>query len=552
MAVELTDMQLLHEYAFGASQKAFAKLVERRIDLVYSAALRQVRQSHLAQDVTQAVFVVLARKSRSLDGSRVHLAGWLLSTTHRVAMDALRKLARRRKHERKAAQMNPEARDDDAASGDALWQQLLPHLDSAIARLREGDRAAIVLRYFEEKSMREVAEELGVTEAAAKQRVFRAVEKLRKTVGGQAISATAIGAAISAHAVKAAPAGLAKAAAGAACAGAHAAGVTALAKGAIWVMAMNQVKMSIAAIIVLAIVVPAAVVTYKFATAEPQKLAQAAPTPKPSAAPLTPVTTAAATAPAAPVDWRVRFAQVYHLDQDQTLARIAPPYIPERQRYLSDKRLSNMFDFRTGICVFQWENGQAEWNHWSGQPPTVENVLRIVAGLPRYRIQMDDFDRMRTIEGDWVIRKGVSEAECVAAISRQLQLATEWPVHFELKNLDRDVFVAQNKFVPTAAPERPGQPPFIQLYLDTPGKPTNHNAGNVHGFLVAIAENMDTEIIDETGDSDKEGVFWTNHVNGGVAGPFREKLLKHVTDQTGITFTAARRPRPVWVAVTEK
>src|SRR5260221_1339736 len=100
------DKQLLTQYAATGAHEAFAQLVARRIDLVYSAALRQVHDAHLAEDVAQAVFVILARKARAVAESRAPLAAWLLTTTHLVALDALRKLARQRKHERKAAQMN--------------------------------------------------------------------------------------------------------------------------------------------------------------------------------------------------------------------------------------------------------------------------------------------------------------------------------------------------------------------------------------------------------------------------------------------------------------
>ncbi len=194
------DIELLREYAAGGSQAAFARLVERRVDLVFSAAFRQVRDAHLAEDVTQAVFVVLARKARALVEARTPLAGWLLTTTRWVALDALRKLARRRRHERKAAEMTSEMQPSRPASDD-VWGGLAPHLDAALARLGERDRTAVVLRYFEDKSLGEVAAGLGVTEAAAKQRVFRAVEKLRKAVGLKGLSAPAIGAAIAAHAV---------------------------------------------------------------------------------------------------------------------------------------------------------------------------------------------------------------------------------------------------------------------------------------------------------------------------------------------------------------
>lgn len=542
-----TDKQLLDEYATHGDQQAFAQLVERRVDLVYSAAQRQVRDSHLAQDITQAVFVILARKVHAMANSRVHIAGWLLATTHWVALDALRKLARRRKHERKAAEMSPEASQTPDPSEENAWASLAPHLDAALARLREGDRAAIVLRYFEDKSMQEVAAELGVSEAAAKQRVFRAVEKLRKHVGDAALPAAVIGPAIAASAIKAAPAGLAHAATATALAASKAAGIAALVKGALWIMAINKLKASIIAVVILAITIPTAVVTYRAMTAQlPPVIAHVPPAQLPAPAATQPATVPTMT------DWRSRFAQVYHLDEGQVLKRISPPFIPERQRYFVANNMNQWGNMQTGISVFQWDKNQADWNRWTGENPTVENILRTCARLPRYKIQMEDFDRMRTLEGDWVIRADASEADRMATIAEQIFLATEWPVKFEKQLIEREVFVARGKYKPTAPSPSPGEPPFILVYLDKHGQPSNRGVGNVANFLVALGEIMNTEIIDETGDSNRDGVYWSNFVSGGVAGPFREKMLKNVADQTGITFTPDKRKCDVWIATTGK
>src|SRR3954468_15554273 len=129
-----TDRQLLSDYAATGAQEAFAHLVKRRIDLVYSAALRQVRDAHLAEDVTPAVFVLLARKARGVAQSRTPLSAWLLTATHWVALDALRKLARRRNHERKAAAMSQEAREPEELI-EEVWTVLAPQLDAALAGL---------------------------------------------------------------------------------------------------------------------------------------------------------------------------------------------------------------------------------------------------------------------------------------------------------------------------------------------------------------------------------------------------------------------------------
>jgi RNA polymerase sigma factor (sigma-70 family) len=547
-----TDRQLLSEYAATGAHEAFARLVKRRIDLVYSAAMRQVRDAHLAEDVTQAVFIILARKARGVAESGTPMSAWLLTTTHWVAMDALRKLARRRHHERKAAAMSQEAHETAESMKD-VWAAVAPQIDSVLARLSEVDRAAIVLRYVEDKSLREVAAELGVSEAAAKQRVFRAVEKLRKSVGVRGVSTGAIGAAIAAHVAGfSAPAGLA-----------HAATVTALGalppalavgslvKGAVWIMAWNKLKLSVIAAIVLLTAAPAAVVTYRWITvpAAPTSVAQATPlkpTPIAAAAP------ASAPLATAPADWRARFDTIYRLDDGQILKRIPRPFIPERTRYLDQRNLSGMFDMSQGICVFQFEDGRAEWNHWTAEQPTIEALLRCCAGVPRYKLEMDEFDRMEALEGDWVIRKDATQEQSVAAIAREVSLARNWTLVFNKQTIERDVFVARGAYKPIAPPIAPGQPAFLTLYLDKPAKSTNHSAGDVHALMVTLGETMNTEVIDETDEPRQQGVFWCNDVVGGVTGDLRAKLLKNVTAQTGISFTPARRPCEVWVAVVEK
>src|SRR3954469_22050047 len=139
----LNDIQLLHEYALRKSDDAFEILVSRHVDLVYSAALRQVRDPVIAGEVTQTVFLVLARKAGSL-GNQTIIPGWLYRTTRLVAGRALRSEFRRRKREQEAAQMEPE-------ESEAAWQQIAPLLDEAMECLGDTDRSAIILRFFQNK-----------------------------------------------------------------------------------------------------------------------------------------------------------------------------------------------------------------------------------------------------------------------------------------------------------------------------------------------------------------------------------------------------------------
>jgi len=210
-------MTLVREFTNGQSEPAFAALVERHIPLVHSAAFRQTGDAHLAEEITQAVFIVLARKAASL-GADTILPAWLYRATRYAAADALKRQRRRREREQEAYMQSTLQSDDTTTA----WQQLAPLLDDAMADLAERDRASLVLRYFENRPWREVAGLMRVTEDAAQKRVTRALEKLRALFAKRGVTLTAalIAGAVSANSVQAAPVGLAIAISAAALTGA--------------------------------------------------------------------------------------------------------------------------------------------------------------------------------------------------------------------------------------------------------------------------------------------------------------------------------------------
>lgn len=199
-----SDPQLLRDYSERRSEAAFAELVRRHIDLVHSAAFRMTGDSHLAKDVSQGVFVALAKDAGKLTNHPV-LAGWLHRTARNLAAKSVRTDVRRRAREKEAAAINAHSETD------VSWEEIAPHLDSALGALSERDRDAVLLRYFENKAAHEMAAILGITAEAAQKRVSRAVEKLRENFAKRGIPAGAAGLAgvISANAVQSAPAGLA-------------------------------------------------------------------------------------------------------------------------------------------------------------------------------------------------------------------------------------------------------------------------------------------------------------------------------------------------------
>jgi RNA polymerase sigma factor (sigma-70 family) len=247
MGDPINDIALLREYLENGSQDAFARVVARYVGLVHSAAARQVRDAHLAEDVTQAVFLVLARKAGTLPDDVV-LGAWLWNVTRVTALGALRHERRLKARERKAAAMaQASGRGEVEGERESSWAEIEPRLDDAMARLQEKDRRAIVLRFFEGRKLQDVGNAMGVSEDAAKQRVLRAVDRLRAELLAKGVACSASGAAavIAENAVGAAPAGLADlSAAGAFGGGAGQAWV--LAKGAMGIMAYAKAGLQIA------------------------------------------------------------------------------------------------------------------------------------------------------------------------------------------------------------------------------------------------------------------------------------------------------------------
>jgi RNA polymerase sigma factor (sigma-70 family) len=235
------DSELLRHYAGTKSEEAFAELVRRHLDLVYSVALRQVNgDAHLAQDVAQTVFTDLARKAALLS-RRATLTGWLYTSAHFAAAKVVRAENRRRDREEKFMR---EPISETAPEPD--WNKLRPVLDEAMHKLKESDREAILLRYFENRQFAEIGEKFGLNENAARMRVERALEKLRAVFLRRGIAATTtLASVISANAVQNAPAGLAATLTNASLAGAGTGTLTLLK-----LMTMTKLKLGLSALVI--------------------------------------------------------------------------------------------------------------------------------------------------------------------------------------------------------------------------------------------------------------------------------------------------------------
>jgi len=239
------DARLLELFARNGSEEAFAALVQRHIGLVHSVALRHTANPQHAEDITQAVFIILARKAGTLGPGTV-LPGWLYHTARLTAANWQRSETRRI-HREQEAFMQSELTESPA---DSLWRELSPQLDRAMAGLSTVERNALVLRYFQNKGLAEVGQSLKLSENAAQKRIARALEKLRRFFSERGVDSTAnsIAETISNHSIQAVPAALAKSvAAGALAKGATASASTiTLTKGALKIMAWTKTKTIIA------------------------------------------------------------------------------------------------------------------------------------------------------------------------------------------------------------------------------------------------------------------------------------------------------------------
>ncbi|HEY1921519.1 MAG TPA: sigma-70 family RNA polymerase sigma factor [Tepidisphaeraceae bacterium] len=177
----MDDSQLLAAYARDRSAAVMQQLVERHIDFVYAAALRQTGNLHAAQDITQAVFLLFSQRAMRLKPGTL-LKGWLFNATRYVVSNARRAEVRRKLHEREAAAMRSEMVREDRLS------DISPHLDDALASLSEKDRRVLLMRFFEDLPMAALGQAMGISEGAAQKRVAHALSRLKHFLAGRRAS----------------------------------------------------------------------------------------------------------------------------------------------------------------------------------------------------------------------------------------------------------------------------------------------------------------------------------------------------------------------------
>jgi len=246
----MSDGELLQAYARQKSAAAFQELVRRHARLVYGSARQRVGDAHAAEDITQSVFLALAIKAHTLPAHTI-LTGWLYRVTRYTAIDYLRREQHRREREMTAHETQQLHGQPDPAAA-ALWQEISPHLPAALDRLSDTDRNAVLLRFYQQNSYAEIAEALRVSPDSARKRVDRALDRLRRFLGGKGIRASAGGlvAALGAGAAEAVPATVIEQAAQAALAGTGAT-MSWITTGGIAIMSTKLKIAAVAAIVCL-------------------------------------------------------------------------------------------------------------------------------------------------------------------------------------------------------------------------------------------------------------------------------------------------------------
>jgi RNA polymerase sigma factor (sigma-70 family) len=370
------DFELLRRYAQERDEGAFAQLVRRYVNLVFSAAMRRTHDRHLAEDITQAVFVILAKKASRVCTGGGAMSAWLLKCVRYASANAIKMETRRQRHEESAGLAGSGA-GAGACSGNPtdvlIWQEIAAQLDDAVLKLPALDRRAVLLRYFEDRPIGQIAAALNVTEGAAKQRLSRAIDRLRRRLSRHhgammsQIDAGALAGLLESHAVQAAPAGLGSAALAAATGGASAAGIS-IAKGAMTMMAWT--KMKLAAALTAAIVIGGAggVVAVKNSLAAD----------KPASAAAQPLLTDAGLAVATPAPAAVQPLATEAAADEQVSIANAPPVVVKT---VPEAGTANVDPSITEIKVTfskPMRDGSWSWSTWG------ENTFPNMTGKPHY------------------------------------------------------------------------------------------------------------------------------------------------------------------------
>jgi len=487
-----SDLELLARYSRRHAEDAFAELVRRHLDLVHSAALRQVRVPHLAEEVAQSTFIKLARHAGQLAPDTI-LTAWLYQVTRRTAIDVVRREASRQLREQIATEMN--AMNATAAD----WTHIEPLLDEAMHALDDTDRTAVLLRYFENKSLREVGATLGTSENAAQKRLARAVERLREFFAKRGVNVGASGlvVVISANAVQAAPVGLAASVATAAVLKGTVltASTVTLGKGMLNLMAISKLKVT-ATVAVLLLVGG----TTTYVVVEQIRARSASP-----------AVTVAASADDA-LAW-----EIIDTMNSQALDG-APPLVFLREHDGSEHN--------TGTVSSQGK--------LMGKGVSIRQLLAIAHGVPQSRVRMAGQAPWPALKVDYLVslRSGQKEA-LQKAIREKFGMTAQREVRLE------DVYVLTAR-----SGEFSGRQPSTQREGSSSGTTSDRqirsNNATIDWLASTIERMIQRPVFNETALRDRFDIFFS-YDGPGNEKPDPELLKQALTEQLGLELKPDRR-----------
>src|ERR1700722_19004183 len=481
---EARDIELLRQYVRQNSDEAFAALVARYVNMVYSAALRKPGASYADEEITQAVFIILAKKADRLPEKTI-LSGWLYQTARLAAANFLRTQIRRVRREQEAYMQSLSNETEPE-----IWPQIMPLLEDAMGRLGEKDRNAIALRFFEGKSFQEIGTAFGARENAAKKRVAYALEKLRKYFSKCGVNSTAatLAGAISANSVQAAPAMLAKTATAVALAKGAAASTSTLTliKGALEVMAWTKVKMAIVAgaVVLLATGTTTVIVEKVISTANAEK---------------------------------------YFVDMRQTgnfLERI-PPYFIVRPTHFKELKPMGDTNVITSIGTDSRAIGRdSDLKTMIEYAYSFYNTRRII--LPAGKLPAGHFDFLVTVPG------------ALDKLQAEIKKRFGYQAHRENRDADVLLLTVRNPNAPGLKRSSPlNSRPSRKGFIDWTGMSISSLASELESFL-------SVQVVDQTGLTDTYDIQldW----QPGSSDAAKEKLKQAVSDQLGLELIPTNMP----------
>jgi RNA polymerase sigma factor (sigma-70 family) len=554
----MSDLELLEQYARQGRREALEELIRRHARWVHGVAVRRVGDEHLAQDVTQAVFLVLAQKPPRIT-SESGLPGWLFGVTCNASHQALRSESRLKRREKVFAMEHQEARASQEISKQE-WEEMAPHLDLAVQALSDEDRSAVLLRFYQQKSHADVAAALGVSEEAARKRVSRAVTKLREALLRRGVAAPAMAGLVvmleSSVVPPVSAAVMESALAVAAGAGAAQAGI--IAKGVIVMLTWTKTK--VAAVACAALLVlggGAGVVVLRVRAQHPPPPVTEVPTPPRGNL----FVADAAPQPAADPDWRARFDQVYRLGDGEALKRIPPPFIPERMDWYrtTNRGQADAIPRGPDYMTFHWDGKLSGWGMGFGyrDGQSVAQLLGSTLRMKTYEFDGPPALLSHKLAGDFIIRRDATPQAQLDALCLIVRADGGPAMRFTQRTLDRPGIVVggQYEFRPLKDSDDARS---VHLYVGEPDRTTGGGggSGDLDEFVKEVGSRCGVPVFSEVTGAKPDMVRYRYHRSSNLSdeppGPQRDqrvrKLLDVVSAQTGLQFKIETRPVEVWVA----